>query len=84
MLGGRDLESRVLDQRGQLFAGEPRDLDAPTLGLRVKPRLFGEASGRRVKEPKQAAWRAVVDVGSSLGGHHATLVSPVQVTPISG
>ena len=84
MLGGRALAGRALDQRPQIFEPEPTDLYAPTLGLCVKLRPVGEACGRRVKEPKQAAWGAVVDVGSSLGGHHATLVSPVQVTPKSG
>ena len=54
------------------------------LGLRVELRPVGEASGRRVKEPKQAAWRTVVDIDPSLGGHHAALASPVQLTPISG
>jgi hypothetical protein len=71
MLGGRDLAGRVLDQRGQLFAGEPADIDALTVG-------------RRVEEPKQAARRTVVDVRPRLGSHHATLVSPIQVTPIIG
>jgi hypothetical protein len=84
MLGGRDLEGRALDQHGYVFAGVPTDMDAPTFGLCVKLRPVGEACGRRVEVPKQAAWGAVVDVGSSLGGHHAALVSPVQVTPISG
>jgi hypothetical protein len=36
MLGGRDLAGRALDQRGQVLAGEPADLDAPTLGLLVE------------------------------------------------
>jgi hypothetical protein len=49
MLGGRDLKGRAPDQRGQLFAGEPAALDAPTLGLRVELRSVGEASGCRVK-----------------------------------
>jgi hypothetical protein len=71
MLGGRDLEGRALDQHGQVFAGDSTDLDAKALGLRVE-------------EPKQAARRTVVDVRPSLGGHHAALVSPVQVTPITG
>jgi hypothetical protein len=33
MLCGRDLAGRALDQHPQVFAGEPTDLDAPTLGL---------------------------------------------------
>jgi hypothetical protein len=36
MLGGRDLAGRGLDQRPQVFAGEPTNLDASTLGLRVE------------------------------------------------
>jgi hypothetical protein len=84
MLCGRDLAGRALDQRPQIFALELADLDAPTLGLRVELQPVGEARGRRVEESKQAAWRAVVDVGSSLGGRHAALVSPVQITPITG
>jgi hypothetical protein len=40
--------------------------------LRVELLQVGEASDRRVKEPKQAAWCAVVDVGPRLG-HHAAL-----------
>ena len=68
----------------KVFAGEPTDLDAKALDLRVKLRPLGEFSGRGVKEPQRSARRAVVDVGSSLHGHHAALVSPVQVTPISG
>jgi hypothetical protein len=72
MLGGRDL------------AGEPTDLDAKALGLRVELRPVGENSGRRVEEPQQAARYAVVDVVPSLGGHHAALNSTVQLTPITG
>jgi hypothetical protein len=60
MLGGRDLVGRVRDQGGKAFAGEPTDLDAKALGLRVELRPVGEASSRLVEEPKQAAWRAVV------------------------
>jgi hypothetical protein len=74
----------VLDQRPQVFAGEPTDLEANALDLRVELRPLGEVSGRRVEEPKQPAWRIVVDVGPKLGGHQAALVSPVQVTPITG
>jgi hypothetical protein len=85
MLRSRDLTGRARDQRGQLFAGEPRDLDDKVFGLRVEFRPVGEVSARRVKEPEQAAWRIVVDLGPSLGDHHAALLSPVQViTPITG
>jgi hypothetical protein len=84
MLGGRDLTSRALDQRPQVFAGEPADLDAKALDLRVKLRPLGEVSGRGVKELQQPARRTVVDVGPRPGGHHAALVSPVQITPITG
>jgi hypothetical protein len=84
MLGGRDLEGRALDQRGKVFAGEPTDLDAPTLGFCVELRPVGEVSGRRVEEPKQAARPTVVDVGPRLGGHLGALASPVQLTPITG
>jgi len=49
MLGGRDLAVRALDQRGKVFAGEPTDLDAPKLGLRVELRPVCEAYGCRVK-----------------------------------
>jgi hypothetical protein len=66
MLGGRDLTSRALDQRPQVFAGEPTDLDANALDLRVELRPLGEVSGR-VKVPKQPARRIVVDVGPKLG-----------------
>jgi hypothetical protein len=61
MLDGRDLAGRALDQRDHVFAGEPTDLDAKVLGLRVQLRPVGEASARRVEEPKQAARRTVVD-----------------------
>jgi len=54
------------------------------LGLRVQLRPVGEASGRHVEEPQQAAWREVVEVDPGLGGHQAALVSPIQVTPITG
>jgi hypothetical protein len=84
MLGCRDLAGRALDQRPQVFAGEPKNIDATTLGLRVELRSVGEASGRRVKEPEQAARRSVVEVRPSLVRHHAALVSPLQVTPILG
>ena len=84
MLGGRDLVGRALDQRPQIFALELADLDAKALGLCVKLRPVGESCGRRVEEPEQAAWRAVVDVVPSLGGHHAALDSTVQLTPITG
>jgi hypothetical protein len=85
MLGGRDLAGGTLDQRPQVFAGEPAALDALPRRLRVQLRPVGEASGgRRVEEPKRAAWRTVVDVDSRLGGHHAALASPVQLTPITG
>jgi hypothetical protein len=56
MLGGRDLVSRARDQRGQVFAGEPTNLDAKARSLRVELRLVGESCGRRVEEPKQASW----------------------------
>jgi hypothetical protein len=84
MLGGRDLTSRALDQRPQVFAGEPTDLDANALDLRVKLRPLGEVSGRGVEVPKQSARRIVMDFGTRLDGHHAALVSPVQITPITG
>jgi hypothetical protein len=54
------------------------------LGFCVELRPFGEACGRRVEEPKQAARHAVVGFNPRLGGHHAALASPVQVTPITG
>jgi len=84
MLGGRDLAGRVLDQRSHIFAREPTNVDAPTIGLLVELRAVGEASGHRVEETKQAARCTVADFGSRLGGHHAALVSPIQVTQISG
>jgi hypothetical protein len=84
MLGGRDLVGRTLDQRPQVFAREPTDLDANALDLRVELRPVGEASGGRIKEPKQPARRTVVDVGPTLDGHQAALVSPIQLTPITG
>jgi hypothetical protein len=55
MLMSRDLEGRVLDQRGKAFAREPTNLDAKALGLRVELRPVGESCGRRVEEPKQTA-----------------------------
>jgi|SRR5687767_1871924 hypothetical protein len=63
MFGGRDLTSRALDQRPQVLAGEPKDLDAKALGLCVELRPLGESCGRRVEEPEQAARGTVVDVG---------------------
>ena len=84
MLGGRDLAGGALDQRGQVLAGEPADLDAPTLGFCVELRPVGEACGRSVKESQQPARPTVVDIGPSLGGYLAALASPVQGTPISG
>ena len=60
MLGGRDLAGGALDQGPQDFAGEPTDLDAKELGLRVE-------------EPRQAARRTVVDAGPRLSGYHAAL-----------
>ena len=74
----------LLDQHAKVLAGEPTDLDAPTLGLRVELRPVGDARGRRVEEPKQAACRTVVDIGPRLGGHHAALASQVQLTLITG
>jgi hypothetical protein len=47
-------------------------------------RLVTKVLSGRVKEPQQPARRIVVDLGHSLGGHQAALVSPVQVTPITG
>jgi hypothetical protein len=84
ILGGRHLVGRALDQRRKVFAGEPTDLDAKALGLCVELRPVGKACGRRAEEPKQAARRTVADFGSRLGGHHAALASPVQLTPMSG
>ena len=66
MLCGRDLAGRDLDQCGQVLAGEPTNLDAKALGLRVKLRPVSDSCGRRVEEPKQAAQRTVVDVGPRL------------------
>ena len=57
-------------------------LSVSSLSLELRP--VGEAFGRRVEEPKQAARREVVDVDADLSGHHATQASPVQVTPITG
>jgi hypothetical protein len=73
MLGGRDLEGRALDPHGKVFAGEPTDLNSPTLGFCVELRPVGEACGRRVEELQQATWRAAVDSGPKLGGHDAAL-----------
>jgi hypothetical protein len=84
MLGGRDLAGRALDQRSKVLAGKPTDFDAKALGFRVELRPVSEACGRRVKDPQQAAWCAVMDVCPSQGGHHAALVSPGQVPPITG
>jgi hypothetical protein len=53
MLGGRDLAGRALDQRGKAFAGEPTDLDAPTLGLCDGLRPGGEASAAASKSPSR-------------------------------
>ena len=36
LLGGRDLSGRALDQRPQVFAREPTNLDAKALGLCVE------------------------------------------------
>jgi hypothetical protein len=36
MLGSGDLAGRALDQGGKAFSGEPTNLDAPMLGLRVE------------------------------------------------
>jgi len=36
MLGSRDLADSTLDQRGKAFAGEPTDLDAKMLDLRIE------------------------------------------------
>jgi hypothetical protein len=36
MLGGRDLAGRALDQHPKVFAVEPTNLKAPTLGLCVE------------------------------------------------
>jgi hypothetical protein len=83
MLGGRDLEGRTLHPDGKAFARELTGLDAKALGLCVELRPVGESCGRRVEEPKQAARRAVVEVGPSLGGVMAALVSPAQVTLIT-
>jgi hypothetical protein len=84
MLRGRDLAGRAIDQCGQALAGESTDLDSPTLGLRVELRPVGYASGGHVEETQQAARRTVLDLGPRLGGHLAALVSPVQLTPITG
>ena len=67
------------DRKG--FSGEPTDLNAPILGLCVELRPVGEACGRRVEEAKLAAWHEVVEVGSSLSGHHVALASPAWVSP---
>ena len=68
MLGRGNLAGRALDPRTQVFAGEPADLDAPTLDLRVELRPGAEAFDRCVEETRQTKWRAVVDVRPSLGG----------------
>jgi hypothetical protein len=69
MLGGRDLEGRALDQCGQLFAGEPTDLDAPTLDLCVELRPVGESCGR-VEEPlsrqRGAPWWTSAPVSAAI------------------
>jgi hypothetical protein len=75
MLGGRDFAGRARDQGPRALAGVPTDLDAKARSLRVELRPVGKVSGRRVKEPKQAVWRTLVDVGPD---------SPVQFTPITG
>jgi hypothetical protein len=84
MLGGSDLKGRARDQRGQVLGGESTNLDASAFGLCVELCPVSEVSGRRVKEPKQAAWRTKVDHRLILGGHRSALVSPIQVTSISG
>ena len=91
--GARNSDSSLLHPRPTRLSVEgllrsvlvrATNLSTPTLGLRVKLRPVCEASGRRVEEPEQAARRTVVYVYPSLGGHHAALASPVQVTSISG
>jgi hypothetical protein len=53
-------------------------------------RLDRKASKERTREHAREhfesihALHAVVDVGPRLGGHHAALVSPIQVTPKTG
>jgi hypothetical protein len=83
MLGGRDLAGGALDQGPQDFAGEPTDLDAKELGLRVDL----QTSRRGLRPPrqilKQAAWRTVMDVAPRLSGHLSALVSPIQITLIT-
>jgi hypothetical protein len=61
MVGGRDLEGRARHQRGKVLAGESTNLDAKARSLRVELRPIGESRDRRVEEPKQVAWGAVVD-----------------------
>jgi len=78
MLGGKELTGRALDQRGKTFAGEPINLEAKTLGLRVELRPVGETSGSHVEEPRQAARRTVVDVGPRRSGYHAALEETIS------
>ena len=61
MLGDRDLAGRAPDQRSQLFAGEPTDLHAPTLGLRVELRPVGEACGRASEAMRDSATPTLED-----------------------
>jgi hypothetical protein len=83
MLGGRDLAGRVLDQGGRAFSGEPTDLDAKTLGLRVELCQSARPPAAASKNPSRQ--RGAKWCTSTLASMAITppWASPVHVTPIS-
>jgi hypothetical protein len=65
MLGGRDLMGRARDQRGQVLAGEPTNLDAKARSLRVE--LCQSARPPAAASKCCIRRRTVVDVCPRLG-----------------
>ena len=81
MLGGRDLAVELS------ISAERSSREIPRTSM-LRRSASPSNSDQSVKLPAASKSRsrrgAVVDVCPSLGGHHAVLVSPMQVTPITG
>ena len=84
----RDVVLRVFRQHIEVLDLVPTPMNhfQRLTNLRLDRKASKERTREHAREHFESihALHAVVDVGPRLGGHHAALVSPIQVTPKTG